>query len=410
MRRWIAFAASLVIASWLLANQNAPPTRSTGGFGESTCTACHTGAAVNSGPGTFRIVGAPAQYTPGASVPITLTLAQNQQRRWGFELAARFRATGAQAGSFTINSSDLLARVTSGIWYITQTTAGLHDGVADGPVSWTVNWVAPAGGGEVLFTAAGLAADGDGTERGDFTYTAQASSAPPGQLPSPLPAKPSVYVLPHSVRGGGYVTRIFLSNLTPSANQIQLNTVSTDGRVVESAQISLASGGSYTTATNETDRFASEMQIRWIAIGADAPVAVSLLYDLHNPTTRELQTAAAVLDSTMQTLATAPFYYRPDGVTLGLAIANVAEVENTLTLKLLDSQGSVVVNDTLTLAPYAQTAFIVPDRPAFRDYLRGRTEFFGALTLAGTQRFASVAVGAEGTELFSVPLTSGAAH
>lgn len=412
MRRWIELAACLlVVSSCLLAFSNLPPTRSTGGFGESTCAACHTGAAVNTGSGTFRIEGLPAQYTPGATIPLTVTMAQTGQRRWGFELAARVRATGEQAGSFAVSSGELAVRVTTNVWYVAQTSSGRRDGVVNGPVSWTLNWTAPANAvGEILFTAAGLAADGDGTERGDFTYTAQALTRPAGAIASPLPAKPVLSILPHMARGGGYVTRLLLANLWPSSNQVQINTVAQDGHVVESLTMTLPPGGSYMSPTSEAQRFAAEIEIGWVAIGADAPLAVSLLLNLHNPTTRNLQTAVAILESEPQTLSTAPFRYRPDGVTMGLAVVNLAEVDNTIALKLLDEQGNIVGDDTVVVAPFAQSSFVVSDRPRFNEFLRGRTEFLGSLSLAGTQRFASAAVGAEGMQLFSVSMASGAAH
>lgn len=412
MSRWLQLVVFLlVISSWVLAFSNLPPTRQTGAFGESNCTTCHTGASVNSGPGSFRIEGVPLQYSPGATVPITITISHTGQRRWGFELAARVRTSGAQAGSFSSLSAETAVRASNNVQYIAQTLSGVRDGVTNGPVSWTVNWTAPASAaGEVLFTAAGLAADGDGTERGDFTYTAQVSSSAPGQVISPLPAKPVPVVLPQMATGGGYVSRIFLSNLTPAANQVQIQIIGQDGRVAASVAVTLPAGGSYLYSTGEESRFAPNTLVQWAAIGADAPVATSLLYDLRNPTTRELQAAVAVLDSPPCTVCTAPFLFRSDGVTLGLALANLTEAENAITLKLLDRDGNIVVNDSLTLAPYEQTAFVVSDRPRFSEYLRGRAEFFGSLSLTGTQRFAPVAIGAEGSELFAVPLVSGAAR
>ena len=85
----------------------------TGAPGESTCTACHSGTAVNGGAGSVKITlpGA-ATYIPGVTQRITVPVSDPTQRRWGFGFTARpaSNLTGGQAGDLV--SVDGNTRVT----------------------------------------------------------------------------------------------------------------------------------------------------------------------------------------------------------------------------------------------------------------------------------------------------------
>ncbi len=59
-----------------------PPNGVTGAPGEGACTDCHSGFPLNSGPGSLVIAGPPA-FEPGITYPVTITLMQDGQSRWG---------------------------------------------------------------------------------------------------------------------------------------------------------------------------------------------------------------------------------------------------------------------------------------------------------------------------------------
>lgn len=156
---------------------SSPPLQLTGGFGEGNCTQCHQGTPVNGAPGSV-VIGAPAFYVPGASMPVTVTIQDTSggRQRWGFELSARFK-DGRQAGSFTA-SPPVGVQAISGVQYATHQPAQSFSGSS---FTYTVNWTAPgdAGGGDVVFNAAGNAANGDFTNGGDHIFTGQATAAAP---------------------------------------------------------------------------------------------------------------------------------------------------------------------------------------------------------------------------------------
>ena len=69
-------------ATQVEARSNGSPNARTGAPSEQTCTSCHNS---NSGPGTIQI-SAPATYTPGQTIQITVTQASTDttRRAWGF--------------------------------------------------------------------------------------------------------------------------------------------------------------------------------------------------------------------------------------------------------------------------------------------------------------------------------------
>jgi hypothetical protein len=85
---------------------------------------------------------------------------------------------------------------------------------------------------------------------------------------------------------------------------------------------------------------------------------------------------------------------------------------NTLTIKLFDQSGNLAAQDTVTLGPFAQTAFDLTNDAAFHNILRNTNEFDGTLevtTSGPTMPVASLVVGANLNQLFSLPVTPGVA-
>jgi len=158
----------------------APPVGHTGGFGEPTCLACHTGDALNAFGGSVRIEGLPKRYSPGASYPLTVLLSAEETAIAGFELAARFaggEVRGDPAGSLrpvdarvslTVDERDRV--------YAHQTEAGASVSDPSGS-SWSLEWIAPDDGGDVTFHVAANSGNGDNSPLGDLIYASEARVA-----------------------------------------------------------------------------------------------------------------------------------------------------------------------------------------------------------------------------------------
>ena len=152
--------------------EGAPPGFS-GGFTEQSCDACHFHAAPNSGPGRLAIDGVPDRFVAGEPYRVTISLTQPGMKLAGFQLTARFKDDGSQAGTLAKDSSSD-ARVgieaQSGIQYAGQRREGAAVVMPEGSL-WTVIWTAPSATRTIVFHVAANAANGDERADGDYVYT-----------------------------------------------------------------------------------------------------------------------------------------------------------------------------------------------------------------------------------------------
>jgi uncharacterized protein (TIGR03437 family) len=177
----------LAFVSLLWANRDGAQPRKTGGPfpSESVCSECHSHPQFvgpnrdTSGSIDFSV----QNYRPGETQRITVTVSHPTQQRWGFQLSARPSGNQTQqAGSFravdanaqVICDNDTAAPCPAGmLQFPTHTLAGTRRG-ARNSASFTVEWTAPSSDiGEIIFAAAGNAANGTDTETGDLIYTKQ---------------------------------------------------------------------------------------------------------------------------------------------------------------------------------------------------------------------------------------------
>jgi hypothetical protein len=195
---WPLIAASCVLLAALFhsATPNAAPLSATvragpvaryaegapagfsGGFAEQSCHACHFQADVNTGSGTITITGVPERFVAGERYLLTITLTRPGMAIGGFQLTARLKDGGAQAGTLSPPAGES-ERVTidaqSGIQYASQRRPGTAL-VARDTARWTVEWTAPNANGTVLFHVAANAADNDASAQGDYIHTAMVTT------------------------------------------------------------------------------------------------------------------------------------------------------------------------------------------------------------------------------------------
>ena len=160
----------------------APPGFS-GGFAENSCQACHFDADVNTKPGQVAIDGVPDRFVAGRAYPLGVTLQRPGMTTGGFQLTARFKDGGAQAGALTVAPGEetrVKIDVQGAVQYANQRRAGAATISADRAV-WTVLWTAPAAGGTVQFHVAANAGNTDETANGDYVFTGSRESEPAGR-------------------------------------------------------------------------------------------------------------------------------------------------------------------------------------------------------------------------------------
>jgi cytochrome c5 len=159
--------------------EGAPPGFS-GGFSEQSCHACHFHGEVNSGPERVTIAGAPERFEAGETYALTVTLRRPDMKVAGFQLTARFKDDGAQAGMLAIAPADdarVKVETQGGVQYVNQRKEGTA--LAEAHTSrWSVSWTAPDAARPVVFHVAANAGDGDGTAEGDYVETATVETMP----------------------------------------------------------------------------------------------------------------------------------------------------------------------------------------------------------------------------------------
>lgn len=148
-------------------NSGGAPAARTGAPGESSCVSCHSGTAQDGNNGINQLVldGGGTTYTPGTTYSMTLTLTDNANKN-GFELVA-LDDTDEMAGSFTITdptNTGLTTNSLLGREYVTHTAQGNSES------TWSFDWEAPSGQGDVTFYVATNKTNFSGTNAGDVIY------------------------------------------------------------------------------------------------------------------------------------------------------------------------------------------------------------------------------------------------
>ena len=248
----VSSIATLSVAGIIFAFAGGPPTGATGSaiFKQPSCSqsSCHVGMVVNSPNGSLTLTGVPGSYTLGQSYDLNITINQPNQRRWGFQISARARTSGASVGSFQAldGFSQLQTLGTPAIQYMAHTGAGTRAGTA-GPVTFQIRWNAPAtNAGEVVFSVAGNAANNDNNNTGDFIHFRETSSQPPGSAAAPMIT--SITPDSGSVNGGTPVTIVgtgFSSGATVTIGGVAATNVSVGG----ATQINATTGATGTPGT-----------------------------------------------------------------------------------------------------------------------------------------------------------------
>ena len=155
------------------------------GFSEQSCHACHFHADPNSGPGRVTIAGVPEHFVAGERYPLTVTLTRPEMKLAGFQLTARFKDGGGQAGTLAPAPGEE-ARIGIDVLGDVQYANQRRQGAAiDAPDStrWSLVWTAPSSVGPVVFHVAANAADADETAEGDYVHTAAVDALPVGSGP-----------------------------------------------------------------------------------------------------------------------------------------------------------------------------------------------------------------------------------
>lgn len=158
---------------------NGAPAASTGAPDEKHCSnaGCHSTFLPNTGTAELSVsVGnGITSYEPGKTYPVTISIADAGRVRFGFQAAA-LTGENKNAGSIKI-TDELRTQIIPGYGnisdrkYATYTYEGTN-AVQTGLGTWSFEWTAPeTNEGAVTFYFGSVAANNDGTDAGDYTYS-----------------------------------------------------------------------------------------------------------------------------------------------------------------------------------------------------------------------------------------------
>lgn len=159
---------------------NFPPPARTGApaDGGHDCTACHNGVANADARGSIRLEA--GGYKPGVRQVLRLTLSHPEARRWGFQLTARLVNDETRPAGEFVPSQEIMVicgpdgrrpPCPNSPQFASHAGTSTFDNRA-GPVTWEIEWTPPSEDvGDVIFYAAGNAANNDRTASGDRIYT-----------------------------------------------------------------------------------------------------------------------------------------------------------------------------------------------------------------------------------------------
>ena len=224
---WSAVLSALPIL--MFARSGGSPIRRTGApiDGGTDCSACHRTFAANSDPRGYVRISA-VNYTPGKKQTVRVQVFHPEAARWGFQLTARqTRDESLKAGVLAPNDNVQVncdttpasnAPCGSDREFATHVVASTRNG-ASGLATYSVEWTPPeAGTGDVVFYAAGNAADNGATNGGDRIFTTSLRISQAAALARPTVSNESGVALQgfgggRNIAPGSWI-EIFGANLT----------------------------------------------------------------------------------------------------------------------------------------------------------------------------------------------------
>jgi hypothetical protein len=159
---------------------------------------------------------------------ITVSLAEPDIERFGFSLTA-LNAQGQAAGTMHITDGQrtqimMGSNQFTGRDYVTYTAMGTNP-YSEGLGRWTFEWTAPENGNDpVSFYVAGVSADNDGTDKGDFVYLDSIVLESIASSINEVPVIGSVSLFPNPAQGS-----FTLSYQLKEASETEITALGMDG-------------------------------------------------------------------------------------------------------------------------------------------------------------------------------------
>lgn len=236
----------------------------------------------------------------------------------------------------------------------------------------------------------------------------------PGTFPLPI-----LQYIPHIIWGGGFVTKLTLTNLTQQENTVTTWYLSPSGSSTKTITYTLPPAWTYRFETSAGTRW-DPLTVQWWLVNVQSPrqasgapnLGINLFFEYSTEADSvaayadwargdppKITNAVGFNDVTPLTAFVLPVEVEPAppgasiGKTVGLALANSSS-SATVTLKLVGRRGNLMATKTQTLAPYQQVLLSLQDAnscPEFAAVLPNGN-FLGTLVVSSTSPVAAIAL------------------
>jgi len=232
------------------------------------------------------------------------------------------------------------------------------------------------------------------------------------------------YTIAHFPYGGGFSTRVLLTNSGTSDATVDVSFFTQTGipaLVPLEGQQGKQTSQHFKIAKNQTqvidadpsERNAGPTTVTWATAVSSGPLDVFTLFDYaptSKPTTAPVTTINGAVGA--QSVVATKTFRLPvslNGPLLyneGLAIANPNNSNTNVTIKLLLADGTIKDTIVKSLPPHGQTSFVLTDSTVFGHDLSSSTLFNGSVAVCATQPVGLVPIGFEGGAFFTTAVTN----
>jgi hypothetical protein len=223
--------------------------------------------------------------------------------------------------------------------------------------------------------------------------------------PAQSSSAPLSYVIAHFPYGGGWSTRVMLANSGTATAKVNITFLDQLGRPAfvplegegpqSSQQLSIPPNEVHVVGADPSQRTAGSLQVAWATASSSAPLNIFSLFD-SGPSDTVISGAVGA----QSTAAARSFRFPvsvngPLGYNAGMAIANPNGSAATVTVKVLNADGSVKGSFQETLQANHQTLLVLTQKLTFDAAL-----FSGSVAVCATEPVGLVTVGFEGGQAF----------
>jgi hypothetical protein len=346
-----------------------PPTLA-GVPGESLCTQCHTGNAVNSGPGRLTVTilrdGSPvSSYLPATRYTVRVVLQDPDAQRWGFMVSPRRADTAQPAGAVAITdaANTQLRTGANGIEGVAHTPDGTRPGNRN-QSQWEFDWTSPASpSGTLTFFAAGNAANNSTNNQGDRIYTAALQLMAAGDAPTVTQVLARLAI--GTFDSARFQTAIYFHNPNDSAASITVNTFDmngapllwapdTGGAAASLRTLSVPAGGTAVLRSQD----AGAGLVGWARIAAPRGV---IGYGIYRQSVSGRADQEAIVPFTSDGLRNSWLVFDNSNSMTTVVLTNPAETASTVTIAMKDEAGQALGTASINLPPRSSVANLLSE-------------------------------------------------